>query len=85
MSAPIAEIIEVLSSPLSLDLSGPRVARLRVRIVGSDPIAGEPVPPHALGVEGETERVVRFGWEVRVGKRIALTVDEAAGILRRAA
>jgi hypothetical protein len=84
VSTPIVEIIEVLTRPVALDLSGPRVARVRVRVVGSDP-TGQPVPSEALGVEGETERVVRFGWEVRVGKRISLTADEAREILADAA
>jgi hypothetical protein len=80
MSRLIAEVTEVLSPVVGLALTGPQWVRFRVRVTGAEQGPG-PIPSGVEGLEGTAERVVRFDWELRVGKRVVLSREESRQFL----
>jgi hypothetical protein len=80
MSRLIAEITEILSPTMGMELTGPQWVRVRIRVTGIE--RGATMPPReVVGREGAAERAVRFGWEMRVGKRIVLSREESRQFL----
>lgn len=84
MSRLIAQVTEVLSPLAGLELTGPQWVRVRVRVTGVERGATASAR-ELIGREGQAERAVRFGWELRVGKQVVLSTEEARQFLREAA